>query len=65
MLIRWMENPHVTRYLNEDENIAASLRTLAHSVPAPMLTWRFNQGERFFLICQADDTPIGYIHLRA
>ena len=51
LLIRWMENPHVTRYLNEDENIAASLRTLARSVPAPMLTWRFNQGGRFFLIC--------------
>ena len=64
LLIRWMENPHVTRYLNEDENIAASLRTLARSVPAPMLTWRFNQGGRFFLICQADDTPIGYIRLR-
>ena len=24
-LIRWMENPHITRYLNEDEEIADEL----------------------------------------
>ena len=43
MLIRWMENPNVTRFLNEDTGMAEGLRQLLWTVPAPMLSFRFNR----------------------
>lgn len=48
LLIRWMKNPNVTRYLNEDPNVVYSLRRISQSVPEPMLTYHFNRTERFF-----------------
>lgn len=63
-MIHWMENPEVTRYLNEDAQVAASLRQLVRTVPGPMLTCRFNQGGRFFLVCHEQEGAIGYVRLR-
>ena len=31
LLIHWMENPAVTRYLNEDPDIVSGLRQLEHA----------------------------------
>lgn len=64
LLIRWMNNPNVTRYLNEDENVVHSLRRLSQTVPEPMLTYHFNRTERFFLVCRGDDEAIGFVKLR-
>lgn len=35
LLIRWLENPGITRYMNEDPTAARQLRQLSASVPAP------------------------------
>lgn len=64
LLIRWMKNPNVTRYLNEDPNVVHSLRRLSQSVPEPMLTYHFNRTERFFLVCRGEGEAIGFVKLR-
>ena len=64
LLIRWMENPDVTRYLNEQTNITHSLRRLLSEVPAPMLTFQFNRAGRFFLVCRPGGDAIGFVKLQ-
>ena len=54
-LANWMEDREVTRYLNEERGTAEQLRKLAASVPAPMLTYHFNQRGRFFMACGGDE----------
>jgi RimJ/RimL family protein N-acetyltransferase len=58
----WLENRDVTRYLNETASPEA-LRRLAETTPAPLLTCRFNQYGKFFLVC-GDRDPIGFVKLR-
>lgn len=63
-LIRWMENPNITRYLNEDPCIIDQLRQLLWTVPAPMLSFHFNRWGHFYLICRGQGEPIGFVKLR-
>lgn len=64
MLIRWMENPNVTRFLNEDPRVVEELRQLLWTVPAPMLSFHFNRWGHFYLICRGPREPIGFVKLR-
>lgn len=64
LLIRWMENPHITQYLNEEPGVIRSLQQLFLTVPAPMLTFHFNRWGRFFLACRSDGDTIGFVKLR-
>ena len=64
-LADWMENRDVTRYLNEEECAAEQLQELLETVPAPMLTYHFNQQGRFFMVCDAADrSSIGFVKLK-
>lgn len=63
-LALWLQNRHVTQYLNEDPQVVSELHGLLTDVPAPMLRYHFNQHGRFFLICTDQDTPIGFVKLR-
>lgn len=47
-MIRWMENPNVTRFLNEDADIVYFLRQLSDSVPEPMLGYHFRPRRALF-----------------
>ena len=60
----WMRNRHVTQYLNEDAHASDKLEQLLETTPPPMLTCRFNQQGRFFLICDEREDSIGFIRLR-
>lgn len=64
LLIHWMENPHITQYLNEKPNIVYSLRQLLLTIPAPMLTFHFNQKGHFFLVCRTTSDAIGFVKLQ-
>ena len=63
-MIRWLENPRITRYLNEDPHITRLLRHLLEEVPAPMLSLHFNRDGRLFLVCRPDGETIGFVKLR-
>ena len=47
-LISWMNNKHVTGYLNEDENIVSELEYLLKHIHKAMLRYHFNRHGRFF-----------------
>jgi regulator of nucleoside diphosphate kinase len=64
LLIHWMENPHITQYLNEEPSVIRSLQQLLLTVPAPMLTFHFNRWGRFFLVCRSNGDTIGFVKLR-
>ena len=64
LLSQWMENPIITRYLNEMPGASDSLRDLAGKISAPLLALRFNQEGRFFLVCEKDGEAIGFVKLR-
>lgn len=63
LLVRWLENPAITRYMNESPTAARQLRQLSVNVPAPMLQFHLNRQGRFFLICREDDRAIGFVKL--
>lgn len=63
LLVRWLETPAITRYMNEDPAAARQLQQLSGSVPAPMLRFHLNRQGPFFLICREDDRPIGFVKL--
>lgn len=62
-MIRWMDNPNITRYMNEDPHIVSALRQLSMTVPAPMLTYHFNRMGHFFLVCLEDGSTVGFVKL--
>ncbi|WP_312939067.1 GNAT family protein [Oscillibacter sp.] len=60
-LISWLENPAVTRYLNEDRGITSRLRETTDPV---FLTCQLNRQGRFFFVCREEDPePIGFVRL--
>lgn len=61
-LAGWMKNPHVTRY-NEDSRVGDQLLRMAGTVPEPLLTCRFNQRGRFFLV-SLEEEAIGFVKLK-
>ena len=63
LMIRWMDNPNITRYLNEDPHIVYALRQLSMTVPAPMLTYHFNRAGHFFLVCLEEGGTVGFVKL--
>lgn len=62
-MIRWMENPNVTRFLNEDADIVYFLRQLSDSVPEPMLGYHFRRVGHFFMVCPEHEGSVGFVRL--
>ena len=63
-LISWMNNKHVTGYLNEDENIVSELKCLLKHIHKAMLRYLFNRHGRFFFVHTEDNEPTGFIKLK-
>ena len=54
-----MQNPDVTRFLNEHASISGALNTLAETTPEPMLALRLNRDARFYIVSLRSEEPIG------
>lgn len=63
-LIRWVQNPRVTRYLNESAAAPRELQDMLLSTSPGLLTCRFNRDGRFYLVCDGQDDSVGFIKLR-
>lgn len=59
-----MDNPKVTMYLNEDPALKSALSELLRKVPAPLLTFRFNEFGKFFIVCLNKNRAIGFVKLQ-
>lgn len=52
LMIEWMSNEHVYRYLNEHQQITEQLKQV-YDARLLILTPLFNRNGRFFMICTA------------
>ena len=64
-LSRWLQNPQITCYLNEQVSAVYDLYRLADTVPEPMLGFHLNRYGHFFMICGAgaEAHTIGFVKL--
>ena len=62
-LIDWLEDEHVTRFLSDSSNVSRFIERVIGRVQLPILTHLFNQGGRFFMVCDRHDVPVGFVRL--
>ena len=62
LMIKWMSNEHVYRYLNEHQKITTQLKQV-YDARLPVFTPLFNRNGRFFMICTGADQAIGFLRL--
>ena len=58
-----MNNKHLTKYLNEDENIVSELEYLLRHTDEGMLRFHFNRYGRFFFVRTENKETVGFIKL--
>ena len=62
-LMDWLEDESVTRFLSDSPNVARFIERVVDRVQLPILTHLFNQGGRFFMVCDRHDVPVGFVRL--
>ncbi len=63
VIMNWMENHEVTKYLNEMTNISSEIKHTIERVNMSIMTHLFNRDGSFFLIHDEDQNPIGFLKL--
>ena len=63
MLMDWFEDECVTRHLSDSRHVARFIEQVIDRVQLPILTHLFNQGSRFFMVCDEHDRPVGFVRL--
>lgn len=63
LLIRWMSNEHVYRFLNEHQQIASQLKMI-YDARLPVFTPLFNRNGRFYIICTGGGQAIGFLRMQ-
>lgn len=62
-LMDWLEDEAVTRHLSDPQHISRFIGQVIERVRLPVLTHLFNQGGRFFMACDREDRPVGFVRL--
>lgn len=64
MLMDWLADERVTRYLNESRDVSRSIAEAMDRTRMPILTQLFNQEDgRFFMVHDRNDAPAGFVRL--
>ncbi len=63
ILMNWMEDERVTRYLSDSGSVSRFIAQAVDCAQMPILTHLFNQGGRFFMAYDRNDTPVGFVRL--
>lgn len=64
MLMDWLTDERVTRYLNESRDVSRSIAEAMDRTRMPILTQLFNQEDgRFFMVHDRNDAPAGFVRL--
>lgn len=63
ILMNWMEDERVTRYLSDSGSVSRFIAQAIDRAQMPILTHLFNQGGRFFMAYDRNDTPVGFVRL--
>ena len=62
-LMNWMEDERVTRFLSDSNSVSRFIAQAVDRAQMPILTHLFNQGGRFFMAYNRNDTPVGFVRL--
>ena len=62
-LMDWLEDEDVTRFLSDSRHVSRLIEQVIGRVQLPILTHLFNQGGRFFMVCDGHDVPVGFVRL--
>lgn len=62
-LMDWLADEDVTRHLSDSRHVSRSIEQVVGRVQLPVLTHLFNQGGRFFMVCDRHDRPVGFVRL--
>ncbi|WP_428418426.1 GNAT family N-acetyltransferase [Methylibium sp.] len=62
-LMDWLEDECVTRHLSDSRHVSRFIEQVMSRVQLPILTHLFNQGGRFFMVCDGHDRPVGFVRL--
>lgn len=62
-LMDWLEDECVTRHLSDSRHVSRFIEQVIARVQLPILTHLFNQGGRFFMVCDGHDVPVGFVRL--
>jgi regulator of nucleoside diphosphate kinase len=62
-LVDWLEDETVTRHLSDSRHVSRFIEQVVGRVQLPVLTHLFNQGGRFFMVCDRNDAPVGFVRL--
>ncbi len=62
-LMDWLEDDLVTRHLSDSRHVSRFIQQVIDRVRLPILTHLFNQGGRFFMVCDRDDVKVGFVRL--
>lgn len=63
ILMDWLEDERVTRYLSDSGDVSRLIAQAVNRVQMPILTHLFNQGGRFFMVYDRHDIPVGFVRL--
>ena len=64
MLMNWLTDERVTRYLNESQDVSQSIAEAMDRTRMPILTQLFNQEDGcFFMVHDRNDAPAGFVRL--
>jgi len=62
-LMDWLDDECVTRHLSDSRHVSRFIEQVVSRVQLPILTHLFNQGGRFFMVCDRHDVPVGFVRL--
>jgi regulator of nucleoside diphosphate kinase len=62
-LMHWLQDEGVTRHLSDSRHVSRFIEQAIGRVQMPILTHLFNQGGRFFMVCDRHDAPVGFVRL--
>jgi RimJ/RimL family protein N-acetyltransferase len=63
IIMNWMENYEVTKYLNESNNIVCEIKQAIDRVNMIIMTHLFNRDGSFYLIHADDNNPLGFLKI--
>jgi regulator of nucleoside diphosphate kinase len=63
ILMDWLEDERVTRHLSDSRSVSRFIAQAIDRTQMPILTHLFNQGGRFFMVYDRNDTPVGFVRL--
>jgi regulator of nucleoside diphosphate kinase len=62
-IMQWLKDDEVIQYLSDTHETSKSIQQMIDRVNNNVLTHIFNQNGRFFLACDKQDVPVGFVRL--